>query len=77
MSSIVSSRRKRFYELLRFANDQPSSWLANVLKHPERPRLGPVPALSRLACLRILACRHSSGQPYFTRKKAVRLELGI
>lgn len=77
MRTIVSTRRKKFYELLRLAHEQPSWWLADVLKHPKRERLGPMPVLSRLACLRTLVSRHPSGQPYLYKKRLVRNELGI
>lgn len=77
MNRVVSSRRKKFYKLLVLAHDQPSSWLASVLQNPEREGLGPVPVLSRLACLRTLVGRHPSGQPYLYKKRLVRKELGI
>lgn len=74
---MLSERRRRFYNLVRQAHEQPSDWLIRVLKHPERPDRGPVPALARLACLRILACRNQSGLPYPQRKALVREELGL
>lgn len=75
--SIVSLRRKKFDKLVQLANDQPSDWLIDVLKYPVRPSIGRMPVLARLACLRILASRHSSGKPYVQRKKLIRFEFGI
>lgn len=76
-STFVSARRRKFNELLKLADEQPSWWLAGILKEPERPGLGLMPALARLSCLRTLACRHPSDQPYLYRKRLVRQELGI
>ncbi len=75
---MLSQRIRKFHALIRAAHEQPSSWLVAVLKTPERPgNLGPMPALSRLACLRILVGRHPSGLPYPWKKRLVRQELGI
>lgn len=81
MKTVLSERRRKFYSLIRQANDQPSGWLVASLKDPTRNG-GFMTALSRLACLRILVCRDHgipspSGLPYPQRKKAVRVALGI
>lgn len=81
MRTVLSERRRKFYSLVRQANDQPSVWLVSALKDPTRNR-GFMSAISRLACLRILVYRDHgipspSGLPYPHRKKAVRAALGI
>jgi hypothetical protein len=76
MRTLLSERRRRFYSLVRQANDQPSDWLANVLRDKTKNN-GAMSVLARLACLRILACRNKSGLPYLNRKKLVRQEIGI
>jgi hypothetical protein len=68
---MLSPRIRKFHSLVRAAYDQSSPWLTAVLKNPD------VPVLSRLACLRILTCRHPGGLPYPQRKQAVRKELGV
>lgn len=78
---MLSTRRAKFYRLVREANDQPSDWLADVLQDKTRNN-GHMTAVSRLACLRILVCRDygiksPSGLPYPQRKGAVRKALGI
>ena len=81
MTTSLSSRRAKFYRLVREADELPSQWLADVLKDKTRNN-GFVSAVARLACLRILVCRDyginsPSGLPYPQRKKAVRAALGI
>jgi len=81
MRTRLSTRRAKFYGLVRQAHDQPSEWLLAALKDPTRNH-GRFNVLSRLACLRILVCRdyglaQLSGLPYPQRKKAVRAALGI
>lgn len=78
---MLSTRRAKFYRLVREANDQPSDCLADVLQDKTRNN-GRMTAVSRLACLRILVCRDygiksPSGLPYPQRKSAVRKALGI
>lgn len=78
---MLSTRRAKFYRLVREANDLPSHWLVAALKEKTRNN-GHMTALSRLACLRILVCRDHginspSGLPYPQRKKAVRNALNI
>lgn len=81
MRTSLSTRRAKFYRLVREANDMPSNWLASALKDPTRNN-GHMSPLARLACLRILVCRDfginsPSGLPYPQRKQAVRLALGV
>jgi predicted DNA-binding ribbon-helix-helix protein len=76
MRTVLSERRRRFYSLVRQAHYQPTSWLIAVLQDKSRNN-GWMSALARLACLRILASRNMSGQPYPQRKKLVRQEIGI
>ncbi len=81
MRTLLSTRRARFYRLVRQANEQSSKWLEDVLKDKTRNN-GHFTAVARLACLRILVCRDyginsPSGLPYPQRKKAVRAALGI
>lgn len=81
MKTMLSTRRAKFYGLVRQANDQPSEWLVVALKDPTRNH-GRFNVLSRLACLRILVCRdygttQSIGLPYPQRKKVVRQVLGV
>ena len=78
---MLSTRRAKFYRLVREANDMPSDWLVAALKEQTRNN-GHMTVLSRLACLRILVCRDHginspSGLPYPQRKKAVRNALNI
>ena len=81
MRTTLSTRRVKFYRLIRQADDYPSQWLADVLKDTTRNN-GHFSAVARLACLRVLVCRDygitsPSGLPYPQRKKAVRAVLGI
>ena len=81
MRTTLSTRRAKFYRLVREADELPSQWLADVLKDKTRNN-GFASAVARLACLRILVCRDyginsPSGLPYPQRKKAVRAALGI
>ena len=81
MRTLLSTRRARFYRLVRQAQEQSSQWLEDVLKDKTRNN-GHFTAVARLACLRILVCRDygintPSGLPYPQRKKAVRAALGI
>ncbi len=78
---MLSTRRAKFYRLVREANDLPSDWLVAALKEQTRNN-GHMTALFRLACLRILVCRDHginspSGLPNPQRKKAVRNALKI
>lgn len=71
----LSQRRAKFYGLLRAANDQSTEWLIAFLLDPaliDTPDHRRTSRLSRLACLRVLACRDRSGQPYPVRKRVVR-----
>ncbi len=81
MKTSLSTRRAKFYQLIREADELPSKWLEEVLKDKTRNN-GHFSAVARLACLRILVCRDyginsPSGLPYSQRKKAVRAALGI
>jgi hypothetical protein len=81
MKTSLSTRRAKFYQLIREADELPSKWLEVVLKDKTRNN-GHFSAVARLACLRILVCRDyginsPSGLPYPQRKKAVRAALGI
>lgn len=78
MSVPLSQRRAKFYRLVRAANDQTNEWLIAHLRDPmltDTPDHRRVTRLSRLACLRVLACRDESGQPYPERKRFVRERL--
>lgn len=71
----LSQRRAQFYGLVRAANDQSTDWLIAFLLDPtliDTPDHRRTTRLSRLACLRVLACRDRSGQPYPVRKRLVR-----
>ncbi len=78
MSVPLSQRRAKFYRLVRAANEQTTEWLvahlrdSSLIDTPDHRR---VTRLSRLACLRVLACRDGSGQPYPERKRFVRERL--
>ncbi len=78
MNVSLSQRRAKFYRLVRAANDQTTEWLiahlrdTSLIDTPDHRR---VTRLSRLACLRVLACRDGSGQPYPERKRFVRERL--
>lgn len=78
MRTSLSTRRARFYSLVRQADMQPSSWLISALQDASRNNglFGP---LARLACLRILVCRHKAvtGQPYPEARRALRQQLGV
>lgn len=81
MRTVLSTRRQKFYALVREAYKQPSDWLVAALKDQTHNN-GHMTALSRLACLRILVCRDHglpapSGLAYPQRKKAVRAALGV
>lgn len=78
---MLSTRIRKFHELVRAAYVQPTDWLVAALQDKTRNN-GHMTALSRLACLRILTCRDHgiqspSGLPYPQRKKAVRAALGV
>lgn len=75
MNVSLSQRRAEFYRLVRAANHQTTDWLIANLRDPtltDTPDHCRATRLSRLACLRILACRDGSGQPYPERKRLVR-----
>ena len=76
MKTLLSERRRKFYNLVQQANNQDSSWLIACLQDKTHNN-GWITPLSRLACLRILACRNKSGLPYVNRKNIVRSEIGI
>lgn len=81
MRTTLSTRRAKFYRLIREGMDQPSDWLVSALKDTARNQ-GYMSTLARLACLRVLTCRDygipsPSGLPYQQRKKAVRAAIGI
>jgi len=79
MKTLLSTRREKFTRLVAAASDQPSEWLATALKDKTRNN-GHMTALSRLACLRVLAFRNhgiTPGLPYPQRKRAVRAALGV
>jgi predicted DNA-binding ribbon-helix-helix protein len=71
MRTLLSERRRKFYSLVRQANEQPTSWLVAALQDKTHNN-GHMSPLSRLACLRILACRDTSGRTYAERKRIVR-----
>lgn len=78
MNVSLSQRRATFYQLVRAANDQTTNWLIALLRDPrliDTPDHRRATRLSRLACLRVLACRDRSGQPYPERKRFVRERL--
>jgi hypothetical protein len=78
MSVSLSQRRAKFYRLVRAANDQTTEWLIAHLRDSrltDTPDHRRVTRLSRLACLRVLACRDGSGQSYPARKRFVRERL--
>lgn len=75
MRTKLSERRRRFYRLVREANEMPSGELERLLLDPFSTGSTPLRAitrLGRLAALRILACRDRSGRPYLDRKRNVR-----
>lgn len=74
-SSLLSPRRRKFYSLVRQANERSTDWLQAVVT--DQLNNGLFSPLHRLACLRILACRSKSGLPYPQRKAAVRFQIGI
>jgi len=76
MRTLLSTRREKFFNLVRQANEQSSDWLIAVLRDETRNN-GRMSVLARLACLRILVCRNRSGLPYPQRKKLVRAEIGV
>ena len=81
MRTSLSTRREKFYGLIRQANEQPSQWLIGALKEPTHNQ-GLFTPLARLACLRILVCRSygipgASGLPYPQRKQLLRRTLGV
>ena len=65
MRTLLSTRRARFYRLVRQANEQSSQWLEDVLKDKTRNN-GHFTAVARLACLRILVCRDSVSYTHLT-----------
>jgi hypothetical protein len=75
MSVALSHRREKFLRLVAAANDQTTDWLIASLRDPrliDTPDHCRMTRLSRLACLRVLASRDGSGQPYPARKRFVR-----
>jgi len=71
MRTLLSTRRQKFYSIIRAANDQTTDWLMACLVNPG-DFMSP---LAKLACLRVLACREASGLPYPQRKKAVKAKI--
>ena len=75
MRTLLSTRRFRFYQLIRDVGDCSTSQLKAFVTDPairQRPT-----GLFRLACLRTLICRYRNGQPSPQRKTSLRFELGI
>jgi hypothetical protein len=76
--TLLSTRREKFYRLVQAANRQSSTWLAEALQDKTRNN-GFMSAVARLAALRVLVFRNTSGAGlcYAQRKRLVRTELGI
>ena len=68
---MLSTRIRKFHELVRQANDQPSYWLRNAIREPGEYQS----KLATLACLRVLVCRHGGGRPYQETKATVKAQL--
>ena len=70
---MISTRQKRFLNLIRLANEQPTQWLIdNVSNYRSNHDIS---RLSILACLRIISSRtDTTGRPYRERmQKAKKL----
>lgn len=73
--SSLSVRRERFCRLVRAAYYMDTADLEAMLLDPRltcTSHVADLSRLSRLAALRILACRVKSGRPYLERKRLVR-----
>lgn len=76
---MMSSRIRKFNELVRVAHDMPTDWLVAALQDKTRNN-GHMTAISRLACLRVLIYRNYGIEPWLRhhqRKKGVLTAIGI
>ena len=77
---MISERQRKLHRLIVAANAQPTEWLIDNLRNPSAHQLANSAsfALSRIACLRIIAARtDTSGMVYRARIKATRARIGV
>ena len=66
MKTALSTRRARFYSLIRQASDQPTNWLESVYNNPNKHTT----ALVQAAILRVLMTRYNQGHLVYVVRRA-------